>query len=245
MATVTAVTARYLPNLRHLARLGETDFVVILDLAHMPNRNRESFVNRNRVLDLKSHVDRWVTVPILRRQQQPMGEVLVDATAKDWWRRHQRTIESAYAGGRWLGSLLCERMNGAQSRLLDVNCASLEMLTDVLSLPTSQTILESSLLSKHTPSHRMDIMRAVNADTYLAGEVEVKHMAATGELRRLTESGFVVEEVGALGPDSNVDQCIRLSAVHSILTQGIPATAAAVKMIRELPRALVTSQLVI
>src|SRR5262245_28841583 len=98
MKSITCVTTRYLPNMRHLARLLEADEAVVLDLAALPRRSKDSFVTRNRIAHPAAAQDLWLSVPVLRSHDQPTREATIDATQHRWISQHIGNIRGAYPG---------------------------------------------------------------------------------------------------------------------------------------------------
>lgn len=96
MPTVTCVTTRYLPNMRHLGRLCEADLAVILDLAPLPSRSKDSFVCRNRIAYKNYAYSLWLTVPVIRREGLVTRDAVISPTDHRWRDKHIGRILHCY-----------------------------------------------------------------------------------------------------------------------------------------------------
>lgn len=189
----TCVTSRYLPNLWHLVRLCEVDQAVVLDLASLPDRNRDSFVNRNRIWNPGAQSTQWITVPVLRRRGQSVGATPINPTDHRWATKHIAALRYCYpqhedlAPGFLFG--LEQVLFAGHTRLLELNLAVLSFLLKSLEVAGNFPLLESTLVSTHGPEHRLDIASKLGATEYLAGAVEWQLLEGSSQARRFEESG--------------------------------------------------------
>ncbi|MFB7756146.1 WbqC family protein [Streptomyces sp. NPDC056121] len=224
---VTCVTSRYLPNLRHIARLCEVDIAVVLDLAPLPHRNRDSFVTRNRIHQDVTKEGHWLTVPVVRRRRtQQVREAEINPTDHRWARKHILTLRQAYPQAEslapgFLGALGDAIMADTVS-LLEVNNRALEVILETLGCRHKMPVLESAITSNHRKEHRSDIASALGADRYLAGEVERESIAAVRLEQSFTDAGIVLQDAGPFQPELYRD-AVRYSAVHVICGRGVVA----------------------
>lgn len=214
---ITCVTSRYIPNIPHIVRLLEVDQAVLLDLAPTPDRNRTSFINRNRIVS--AYGDRWVTIPIHRNRNAPIGEVKIDYSQNDWRRQHLSMLTQAYsctnlASRDFLSIFTSSSLNS--ELLVDVNFTMLMHIFECLSLDFPNILSESSFGINHSPSHRLQCMYRLKADNYVAGNVELELMKNRGETDIFSFNHLTVVE-GARVSDSEL---IRYSVVHWLLTRG-------------------------
>lgn len=229
MTSVTCVTSRYLPNLRHLARLHEADVAVLLDLALLPDRNAKSFVNRNRVLNTYSGKTAWLTVPIARGRGQIMRDVRIAPLEREWPETHMDRItaffpDHAKVAPRFI-STLSELVVSHPPELLALNSTLNAFLLSTLNQPLSLT-LESEVVQRHSPIHRLDVSIALGANQYVAGEVEWKTMQSSGELQRFEAAGIEVVRSPNRSETRFDERTVRdLSCIDAICRHGIAATS--------------------
>lgn len=222
---VSCITARYLPNLRYLARITEVDRAVILDLAPMPDRNRLSFINRNRIVNKTVKGPQWLTVPLERVRGEATRDVLVDRTNKRWLARHERAIRSNYPSHAIVSpgfvEGLFETLRGHDGSLLDVNLRSLRFLCDTLSIAVDPIVLESACTNSHDKRHRLSIAKHYRARAYIAGTHEWALMEANGELNQFKAANIAVN-TSTTPRHLDHSLIVELSSVHAICTLGVP-----------------------
>lgn len=159
----------YLPWLGYFHRIAASDLHVVLDHVQF---EKNSFVNRNRVRTAVGSA--WLTVPVRtsgRFGELPIDELEIDG-ARDWARKHRRTIQQAYAGAPHYEehvSRLDEVYARSWARLLPL-CAELTGWLSVELGVRTETVSSREL----APAGRkdalvLDICRRVGATTYLSG----------------------------------------------------------------------------
>lgn len=240
MTSVTCVTTRYLPNLRHLARVHEADVVVLLDLALLPDRNSNSFVNRNRIYNDRSAKTAWLTVPITRGRGQAIKDVLI-APGERWWAKGhidkiQAFIPNHESVAPGFVTALSEQLTNHPTHLLTLNASINTFLLSQLKRPASW-LFESKLVKAHSVFHRLEISTALGATRYVAGDVEWKAMKADGELEMFTGAGIEVTKSpnpSELGLDESMVR--ELSCVDAVCRYGVRKTAEVLSRMIELGR---------
>lgn len=233
---LTCVTSRYLPNLRHIARLCEVDLAVVLDLAPLPHRNRDSFVTRNRIHQQATDQDHWLTVPVLRHGSQQVREAVVDPTDHRWAAKHMKTLRYAYPQADAVAPGFLDALGDALrtnvTSLLDINCAVLEVILDALGRRQHLPVLESTVVDVHRKEHRSDIAQVLGSNVYLAGEVERQSIADSGLDRTFVEAGILLRQAASTPPDLE-SKAVRYSSVHLICTAGMAAASDALSRLIE------------
>lgn len=242
MTSVTCVTTRYLPNLAHLIRLCEVDHVVILDLAPMPDRNIDSFVNRNRIINRASGLNQWLSVPVVRQRGLAVRATLVEPTDRRWKQKHTKSLELSYpehdlvAPGFVKG--LAKALEGSGDTILDVNNRTLSVLLTTLALDVGEIHFESDLVCEHGPNHRLEAALALGASRYVSGEVEWGLMGESGQRTLFAENGIAVSRPGDLAAGDEAITVKLLSSVHSICRHGIEQTEQVVRQLTQSLRML-------
>ncbi len=240
MTSVTCVTTRYLPNLRHLARLHEADVAVLLDLAPLPDRNANSFVNRNRIFDRTRDRAAWLTVPIARGRGQRISDVLIAPGEPQWSEEHIDKICALFPAHERTApgfvAALEEQLANHRPNLLTLNSAINSFLLSKLKHVKHLT-LESELVAQHSSAHRLEISRAVGATTYVAGEVEWKSMEATGFLELFARFGIeVVKSPNPAEVGFDHSMVSDLSCVDAMCRYGVDETSEVLAKMIEIGR---------
>lgn len=236
---VSCLTSRYLPNLRYIARLCEVDCSVILDLAPLPHQNNDSFISRNRILNHAGDFI-WLSVPVRRKGIKRIDNALVDLTNHNWIDKHIKCLAHAYPkhniiAGNFLARL-SEVLKTSDSSLLNINFRTLQLILSTLGIENISMRWQSSIVNVHKETHRLDIVNALGAKTYIAGQVEWDVMKKSGCLERMTTTGISVRRSPDLNTQTFNPQIIRnLSCLHAILTLGPNETK---NLINRMTRAL-------
>lgn len=225
---VTCVTSRYLPNLWHIVRVLSVDRAVILDLAPLPDRNRDSFVTRNRIWNETALTPQWLTAPVLRRRGQSVKDVQINPTEKRWVISHTHALEHCYPRHEKIApgflANLQSRLQG-QASLLELNLSVLRFLLEVLSPGSPFPYLESSILPSHGPNHRLEAAQFLRASQYVAGSVEWNLMTASAQAQLFVDAGIeVIQSLAPVSHQHETDSIIYFSSVHCICTRGVSAT---------------------
>jgi hypothetical protein len=161
----------YLPWLGYLHRMAEVDLFVLLDHVQFERRNYQ-----NRSTIRMNGEARWLTVPVMQQsQKERIDEKQVDnriAGAKAWPLGHFLTLRHAYGRAGYFGTYapaLQAIYDRRWERLVDLNCATLEMLREAFAIRTP--VVRSSTLGVAGAKAELilNICRATGADTLLAG----------------------------------------------------------------------------
>ncbi|MCA6362522.1 MAG: WbqC family protein [Bacteroidetes bacterium] len=236
---ITCVTSRYLPNLRHISRILEVDTTVILDLAPLPHRNKDSFVYRNRIVNYTGE-QLWLSLPVNRKGVTVFKNARVDPTNKTWIDKHIKTISQIYPNHNklafgFLDSLRSILLN-SDGTILDINMKSLILILETLNYFNVKIIYQSSLTSTHSIEHRSEITKLLNADTYIAGQVEWDILEKSGQIEKMKQLNINVTRSPDLNPTQfPFDLTVSLSCIHSICNFGIEQTTETIEnMIKSL-----------
>lgn len=162
----------FLPWLGYLDRMIRADLFIVLDHVQFERRN---YQNRTRIrLDGRNH---WLTVPV---QQHSRYERIVDKRIDNpapgvrhrWGADHARTLRHAYRDAPFLdryAPALTEILESHWTHLVDLDLAMLGFLRNALAIGTP-IVRSSELAAAGTKSELiLNLCRAVDADTYLAG----------------------------------------------------------------------------
>jgi hypothetical protein len=225
---ITCVTSRYLPNLRHIARLLEVDTTVILDLAPLPHRNRDSFIYRNRIMN-KFGDKIWLSVPVSRKGTNIVKDAKIELTKHNWTEKHIKSLSHFYPKHNLFAGNFLEKMQESimlsDGTLLDVNTKMLSLILETLGYQKVNFIYQSELINCHSDDHRLDLANILKAHEYIAGQVEYKILSDRNKLLQMQDSGVIVNR----SPDLSIDEfskdlTVELSCIHSIFTLGIDKT---------------------
>ena len=236
---ITCVTSRYLPNMRYIARLLEVDCAITLDLAPLPNQNKNSFISRNRIIDKKGNVF-WVSLPIKRKGIKLIKDARIDSTHHSWIEKHIRSIANTYPKHeKFAGDFLVRLekvLEASDGTLININSLTLSLILELLNIKNIKLVKQSSILQVHNKQHRLDVTRALNASTYVAGHVEWIIMEQLGLIVDMKENGISVIRSPDL--DFSVfprNSTIELSCLHSICTIGFEKSHELIEnMVKEL-----------
>jgi WbqC-like protein family len=222
---VTCVTTRYLPNLRHLFHIAQVDTAVVLDLAPLPHRNRNSFVNRNRILNRATGQAQWLTVPVSRHSRNNVRNTLLDHSDRRWSTKHYNALNLSYPGHERRAPGFLERFREAThdaTSLMSVNSKVLDVLCVELGL-NPLIAKESDLVGEHSAWHRSDIADCLGATGYLAGAVEWGLMRESGEIDLLESMGIGVIRGPEIIGDAFAAEIFEFySAAHAVCSLGSP-----------------------
>jgi hypothetical protein len=161
----------YIPWLGYFFKIAHANKFVFLDMVVYPGG---SLVNRNSIKT--AHGPAWLTIPVLKsgRSGQLIGEVETDNT-KGWAHRHLATLRSNYGRAphfKEIFALLEPHYRAAtrnRSSLAAFNIGLICSIVTYLDIST-QFIRASDLnVSGQKTDLLLDICRAIEASTYLAG----------------------------------------------------------------------------
>lgn len=225
---ITCVTSRYLPNLRHIARLLEVETTIILDLAPLPHRNRDSFVYRNRIMS-KTGSQIWLSLPVNRKGVSAIKDAKIDTTNRTWADKHIKSLSYFYPNHKSIAGNFLEKLRDCltmnNGTLIDINFQILKLILETLGYSNINILLQSSLVNIHTTDHRLEMAKILGASEYTAGQVEWNILNDSRLLLHMLDSGVKVIR----SPDLSVDVfpkelTVNLSSIHSICLNGIEKT---------------------
>jgi len=220
--------------------LHEADVPVLLDLAPLPDRNAQSFVNRNRICDRASGRTAWLSVPIARGRGQAIKDVRIAPGEPRWPEEHSEKIQAFFPSHEKAApgfvAALSERLMNHPPDLLTLNLVLNSFLLSQLKHPASLT-LESEFVVQHSPAHRLEIAKTIGATIYVAGDVEWKTMEATGHLAMFANAG--VRVIKSPNPSEvGFDQSMirDLSCVDAVCRYGVDETSKVLSRMIEIGR---------
>jgi hypothetical protein len=160
---------QYLPWLGYFDKMDRVDCFVLLDDAQF---TRNDWQNRNRIKTRTGW--QWLTVPVLHRHRQRLGDVRVNGTVP-WPRKHLGALVANYTGAPAFADHrpFLETVYGHPwPRLLDLTLSTLRYLAEALGIETKLVL--ASTLGLPEPQDASDrlvaICRALGADGYLSGD---------------------------------------------------------------------------
>jgi hypothetical protein len=176
---------QYLPWLGYFDKLDSADVFILLDTVQF---KKHEWQNRNRIRTKEGW--QWLTVPIIDRFPEPLGQVEISASV-DWQRKHAQSLHLNYGRApHWdpLGPTLLALLRRPWRRLCDLNVAIIALLCDHLGV-TTRCVLASTLTAREEPTDRLiDLCRAMGGTEYLAGQGGSGYM----DMGRFVEAGIAV-----------------------------------------------------
>lgn len=176
MTTLAIHQPHYMPWLGYLAKWAAADHFVFLDTVQY---EKNGWQNRNRIKTPAG--PRWITVPVRAHLGTPIAEVEVD-TAQPWRTRHLRAIEQAYGDAAHLAAhhaALQQLYATDWARLAPLAVASAQWLAGAVGIATPARLASSLAITASDPTARLiELCRALDADTYLAGRDGARYMDA-------------------------------------------------------------------
>jgi hypothetical protein len=219
---------QYLPWLGYLDKIDRAELFIVLNTVQF---KKNEWQNRNRIRTAQGW--QWLTVPVLHRFGQTLGEVRINPSS-EWQSKHLRALEVHYARAPFrdpvLRGLACV-LEQQWDRLADLNLAVLRWMLDAFGIKTPLR-LASELRVREGPTDRLvDLCRAAGATHYLAGAGAAQYM----DVPRFEASGVKLELQNFRHPV--YPQCYEpfvpgLSALDLLLMRGEEALA----VLRSAPR---------
>ncbi len=160
----------YLPYLGFFNKMKKADIFIIYDDAQF---SRKDFHHRNRIRTPNGWT--WLTVPI-EKEEKPINEVKIKNDVRIsgmiWSKYHWRQIHANYASADFFGQYaekLEEIYSMSYERLIDLNVKLIEFIASSFGIET-KIVYSSTFNLKTTSSQKnLDLVKAVNGDTYLSG----------------------------------------------------------------------------
>ncbi|GEM_PF-604130 len=178
--TVALMQPTLLPWLGYFALMAEADLFVFLDDFQFCRR---SFHQRNRLLNSK-HEAQWITLPVSHqgRQDLDLRQVQPTETAR-FGKTLLGTMRHAYRDARFVGEFRSEIESWLKTPwpdLASMNIAFIEKTAGWLGLKTT-CVRSSSFASSDRRSWRLrDLLRATDAEIYLAARGSFRYMLDDG-----------------------------------------------------------------
>ena len=158
---------QFLPWLGYLDKIDRSDIFVLLDNVQF---KKNEWQNRNRVKTAQGW--QWMTVPVLHRHLESIDHIEINNRV-NWKRKHIQTLEINYSRASHFRDYI-PFFRSVYKRewpmLSNLNRTVIEFMMDAFGIKR-KVILSSDIETRQEPNERLiDICRAVEADTYLAGE---------------------------------------------------------------------------
>jgi hypothetical protein len=156
----------YLPWIGYFDLIDQSDAFVVLDTVAF---SRQSWQQRNRIAAPQGPI--WLTVPVRRVPDQPIGEVEID-NGRPWRRKHWASIEMNYRRApHWdsCAPALAPVYEREWMRLAELNLALIHCLCELSGVKGSFVLASQMPEAAGAREQRLvDICRALGADTYLS-----------------------------------------------------------------------------
>ena len=158
---------QYLPWLGYFGKMLTADVFCYLDTVQY---KKNEWQNRNRIKTAGGW--QWLTVPVIYRFPQKIGEVGIDNTA-NWRHKHLQALATHYRRAPHFARYL-PAFEGIFGRswesIAELNLGLIRVLREMLGIGHKPEVRASTLDCSEEPTDRLiDICRALGADTYLAG----------------------------------------------------------------------------
>jgi hypothetical protein len=177
---------QYLPWLGYFDKIDKADIFCFLDNVQF---KKNEWQNRNRIKS--AHGWQWLTAPVLYRFPQKINTVRINNTT-NWMKKHRQALITNYGKAPFFDEFFdfFESLYSAEWELLaDLNIYLAHKLLEMLKLDTKTTVRASEMQLSDDPTERLiDICKAVECDTYLAGRDGTKYM----DLPRFRQRGIQV-----------------------------------------------------
>jgi hypothetical protein len=217
----------YLPWLAYFRKIADADRFVFFDNVQMPIG--KSLISRNRIKTAQGV--RWLTVPTHR---DSTGASISDTPVANgpWPRKHQKTIEAAYAGSPWLAEVL-DRLDGPlatadDGSIADLNIAIIRSLAQYLELGDTELLRATDMnLQRHGADSIGEILEQSGATVYLtgAGVGSMRYLDETRLRKQGVETRFLDPNFAAY-PQRHGDFVGELSILDALLNRGPEQTRA-------------------
>jgi len=158
----------YLPWMGYFNLISQTDIFVFLDNTPFSHR---SWQQRNRIVDGNRRLA-WLTVPVLvsGRAGQTIKEVEVNDDFP-WRRKHLAAINAAYARapyGSSVSEIVAGVLNGAETRLCEINIALITSIARCLELTTPLVRASALGCEGKRSEHLLAICRKLGGECYVS-----------------------------------------------------------------------------
>ena len=215
---VVILQPSYLPWLGYFDQLYKSDVLVLFDDVQY---DKHGWRNRNRIKT--PHGPQWLTVPVLTHgQEKPTNrEVLIDSRAP-WGRKHLQALRLHYRKAPAFQEVfphLEALLSQEWTRLLDLNCAGLHVLGDLLGLKRDIRLSSELGVPGAKTERLVAVCKALGADAYLTGDAAKAYLDES----RFVEAGIRLEYHGYRHPtyrQLHGDSVPYLSVVDLLMNHG-------------------------
>ncbi len=168
----------YFPWMGYFNKMASCDTFVLLDEVQLTD---SSTMQRNRILN-KNGDPSWLTVAFEKKDylKKPFDEILLNPSV-DWQLRQKNLIVDTYKKLPFFNEVwnrISPVFEQNFEKLIDVNKTALNILVDLLEIET-EIVYQSSLEYDRSCQKNdllIEILKCVNADTYLSGIGAKKYM---------------------------------------------------------------------
>jgi hypothetical protein len=148
-------------------KMDAADAFVFLDTVQY---KKNEFQNRNLIKGPRG--PQWLTVPVLYRFGQTVGEVKINNTVP-WARKHFAALVSCYGRapffGRYIG-VFEELLTGAYTGISELNIATSRLIARLLGIRTALSVASDlPQVDSRRDRRLVEIVRLLGGDTYLSG----------------------------------------------------------------------------
>lgn len=165
---------QFLPWLGYFDKMIRSDVFCYLDNVQY---KKNEWQNRNRIKTRDGW--QWLTVPVLYRFPEKIREVKINNRV-NWKRKHLQALLTHYRKSPFFDEYIAifEEIHAQDwDGLADLNIALMEKIRKKLDLDRKPALRASTLELSENPTGRLiDICRALDCDTYLAGEGGADYM---------------------------------------------------------------------
>jgi len=177
---------QYLPWLGYFDKADRSDVFILLDDVQF---KKNDWQNRNKICTPQG--GQWLTVPVIHDFGQKINEVKINNKTK-WKESHLKALYMNYSKASFFKEYigLFENIYGMEwDFLCDLNVYLIKELIDLLGIQTKIVLSSEIQVSNESTQRLIDLCRAVEADTYLAGADGGNYM----DLEKFKESGISLE----------------------------------------------------
>lgn len=158
---------QFLPYLGFFDKVSKADLLVVMDDVQFLERG---FQHRN-LIKMQTG-KQWLTVPVVQRRGQLIGDVAIDP-AQNWRRKHWSALQTNYNPSRHFKALAPELrsilLEGTHTHLLGLDLDLMRWAMTHLGITTPMRLSSELGVTGEKSERHINICRAVGADTYLSG----------------------------------------------------------------------------
>ena len=177
---------QYLPWLGYFDKIRQADIFCYLDSVQY---KKNDWQNRNRIKTSQGW--QWLTVPVRFQFPEKICDVKINPMV-NWRKKHLQSLVTNYRRAPYFEKYfqVYEQIYSEDWEFVsELNIHFIERLAEALGLSQKPAVRSSQLELREDPTDRLiDICRAVEADTYLAGQDGMNYM----DLERFKDNGIEV-----------------------------------------------------